>query len=339
MRRAVSQWGMAPLERAERTPVVLPDAHEQILVAAMVVHVAHRPTCRSTGADRFTALWSRTDPGQGFDRGAARASRLRTPRETAVPSRTMPRSPFRFRAAVFVTPMILLLAACGDEQTDGARVSFTQPADGATVAGGLAVEMSAEGITIEEAGEVHGNAGHFHVIADHGCVAPGETVTRDADHVHFGGGQAEGTIYLEPGTHELCLQPGDGAHAALDATDTVTVTIDITGAEQWCAVVGELEDLFDSVDASDDPFEVKQLGYENVQRLFAQLSAGVSHLDADIREAIQADIAFGSSIATAFIEASDLAAADAALLQIQQDPLVVEGVAAVNETCDVDLGG
>jgi hypothetical protein len=30
---------------------------------------------------------------------------------------------------------------------------------------------------------------------------------RDADHVHFGGGQSEGTIYLEPGVHELCLGP------------------------------------------------------------------------------------------------------------------------------------
>ena len=252
----------------------------------------------------------------------------------------MPRSPLTFRAvALCVTPMILLPAACGDDETATARVSFTQPADDTTVAGGLHLEMSAEGITIEEAGEVHENAGHFRVIADDGCVAPGEAVTRDADHVHFGGGQAEGTIYLEPGSHELCLQAGDGAHIALDATDTVTVTVDITGVEQWCAVVGELEDLFDTIDASNDPFEIKQLGYENVRRLFTQLSAGVPHLDADIREAVQADIEFGDSIATAFIEAADVAAAEAALAPIDQDPLVVEGVEAVSETCDVDLGG
>jgi hypothetical protein len=31
--------------------------------------------------------------------------------------------------------MVLLLAACGDDETDVARVSFTQPADAATVAG------------------------------------------------------------------------------------------------------------------------------------------------------------------------------------------------------------
>jgi hypothetical protein len=254
--------------------------------------------------------------------------------------KSRPRTTLTLRAvSLRVTPMILLLGACGDDQTDIARVSFTQPADDTTVAGGLHLEMRADGITIEEAGEVHNNAGQFHVVADDGCVAPGETVTRDADHVHFGGGQAEGTIYLEPGTHELCLQAGDGAHIALDATDTVSITVAITSVEQWCAVVGELEDLFDTIDASDDPFEVKRLGYENVRRLFAQLADGVPHLDADIREAVQADIEFGNSIATAFTEATDVAAAEAALAQIDQDPLVVEGVEAVSETCDVDLGG
>jgi Domain of unknown function (DUF4399) len=252
----------------------------------------------------------------------------------------MPQSPLTFRAvALCVPPLILLLATCGDDEAEIGRVWFTQPADDTTVAGGLHLEMSAEGITIEEAGEVHNNAGHFHVIADDGCVAPGQALTRNADHVHFGGGQAEGTIYLDPGTHELCLQAGDGAHTALDTTDTVTVTVAITSVGQWCAVVGELEELFDTIDASDEPFEIKQFGYENVRRLFTQLSDGVPHLDADIREAVQSDIAFGNSIATAFIEATDVAAAEAALAQIDQDPLVVEGVEAVSETCDVDLGG
>ena len=252
----------------------------------------------------------------------------------------MSRSTLRCRAIpVCATATLLLLAACGDDDAAVARVSFTQPTDDATVAGGVHLEMAAEGITIEEAGDVHDDAGHLHVIADAGCVAPGDAVARDADHVHFGGGQAEGTIYLEPGTHELCLQAGDGAHTALDATDTATVTVAVTSVEEWCGVVGEVEELFDSTDAADEPFETKQIGYENIRRLFAQLSAGVTHLDADIREAVQADIDFGTSIATAFSEAADLAAAEAALAQIDQDPLVADGVQAVSETCDVDLGG
>src|SRR5215207_9603902 len=96
--------------------------------------------------------------------------------------------------------MIVFLAACDDGQTEIARVSFMQPADYTTVAGGLHLEVRAQGVTIEEAGKVHHNAGHFHVIADDGCVAPGPALTHVADHVHFGGGQTEGTIYVEPGT-------------------------------------------------------------------------------------------------------------------------------------------
>lgn len=48
---------------------------------------------------------------------------------------------------------------------------------------------------------------------------------RDTDYVHFGRGQSDGTVYLEAGTHELCLQVGDGTHVALDVTDTVTVEV------------------------------------------------------------------------------------------------------------------
>jgi len=135
-------------------------------------------------------------------------------------------SPCLRRLAALVAPAALLLAARGDATGD-ATVTFAQPADDAIVAGGLVVKMTATGITIEEAGKVHEGAGHFHVSADDGCTRPGETVPRDADHVHFDGGQTEGVIYLEPGTHELCLQAGDGSHVALDASDGVTVEVAI----------------------------------------------------------------------------------------------------------------
>jgi hypothetical protein len=133
-------------------------------------------------------------------------------------------------------------------------VSFREPAGGAALAGGAPLRMVAEGITIEETGKVRDGAGHFHVIADGGCVNPGTTIPRDADHLHFDGGQTEGNIYLEPGTHELCLQAGDGAHAALDATDTITITVDITSLEEWCAVVDQVGDQFETVDTADEPF-------------------------------------------------------------------------------------
>ncbi|HUF31798.1 MAG TPA: DUF4399 domain-containing protein, partial [Acidimicrobiales bacterium] len=104
--------------------------------------------------------------------------------------------------------------------------SLSAPEDGATVARRFTVEMTAEGIEIEPAGEVRDGAGHFHVMVDAGCVEPGEAIPKDDQHLHFGGGQLEAQLFLEPGEHELCLQVADGAHVALPITDEITVNVD-----------------------------------------------------------------------------------------------------------------
>lgn len=230
--------------------------------------------------------------------------------------------PKRHRALALLAPVALLLVACGDDATDtaevaddAATVSFVQPADGDHVAGGLHLAMKADGITIEPAGDgaVHEGAGHFHVIADDGCVDPGAAVAKDADHVHFGKGQSEGTIYLAPGEHELCLQPGDGTHVALDPTDTITVTVGVTTQKEWCAVTKEVDDLFLSLDTGGEEFAIRKVGYENVRRLLAQLTAGIDQVDADARDDVGSTIADGSTIAGLFADAEDAAGAEAAM--------------------------
>lgn len=230
------------------------------------------------------------------------------------------------------------LAACGDD--DGPTASFTAPSDGAEIAGGVAFELTADGVTIEEAGEVREGAGHFHVIADAGCVSEGEAVPRDADHVHLGRGQSDGVVYLEPGTHELCVQVGDGAHAATDITDTISVDVGVTDRDEWCAVVAEVDELFLATDTSgEEDFAVQQAGYESIRRLLTQLSGGIEHVDADARDDVAAGIDWATSLTVAFTEASDFADAEAAL-----EPLFASGedpIAAaepwISEHCGVDI--
>lgn len=253
----------------------------------------------------------------------------------------MPSTLFAKRALALAAPVALLLAACGSD-TKNASVSFGEPAEDAVVAGGLAMTMTADGITIEEAGEVHDGAGHFHVIADDGCVDPGAAVPRDADHLHFGAGQAEGTIYLEPGTHTLCLQAGDGAHVALEATDTVSVTVGITDRDQWCSVVGEIDELFTAADTGGDEFPVRQVAYENVRRLFSQLTDAIDQVDADARADVADSIVFGTTIATAFVDAEDADAAEAALQAIFGTEGVQSdgpGATWILDNCGVDIDG
>ncbi len=210
------------------------------------------------------------------------------------------------RAAALAV-VLVLAAACGDDD-NSARVAFSGPADRAAIAGGVDATMTAEGIAIEEAGEVRDGAGHFHIVTDAECVRPGAVIARDADHLHFGGGQSEGTIYLTPGTHKLCLQVGDGAHVALDATDTDTITVNvgINDRDDWCAVVGEVDELITATDnSSEKEFAVKQVGYENTGRLLAQLKGGIDQVDASARQAVTANLDRATSITEAWVTATD----------------------------------
>jgi hypothetical protein len=191
-----------------------------------------------------------------------------------------------------------------------AAVELTAPADFDHVAGAVPLTMSASGITIEPAGESHEGAGHFHVIADAGCLPEGESIIKDPDHVHFGQGQSEGVIYLEPGRHELCLQVGDGIHLALGVTDTVTIDVGINSTEEWCTVVEQLDDMFLATDTSDDEFSVKQLGYANIGRLIAQLQDGLEYVDPAVREDLDASLVFVASLVDAMVAAPDAATAD-----------------------------
>ncbi len=222
-----------------------------------------------------------------------------------------------------------------------ASVSFASPADGDHVAGTVALTMAAEGITIEAAGDVHDGAGHFHVIADRGCLAAGDSIIKDADHVHFGGGQSEGMIYLEPGVHELCLQVGDGVHVASALTDTVTVDVGVDNTDEWCSVVGQVDELFLTVDESDQEFAAKQLGYEAIRRLVAQLRAGLEYVDPDAQADVGMSLAWATDLVNAFIWArDDTEAATLATPVFERMPEgALPGAAWIEERCDVDVNG
>ena len=128
--------------------------------------------------------------------------------------------------------LLLLAAACGggEEDDDDAPggptgVSIASPEDGATVESTFPVAMEAQGLTVEAAGEVTEGAGHFHLMVDADCIAAGEQIPADDSHIHLADGAAVTELTLPAGDHTLCLQAGDGQHAALDLTDEITLTV------------------------------------------------------------------------------------------------------------------
>ena len=121
--------------------------------------------------------------------------------------------------------------AAGVEAEPGVR--FVTPVNGATVAPTFTVEMAANGLTVEPAGEIHEGAGHMHILVDTDFTPPGEVILNDAQHLHFGKGQLTTTLTLDPGVHVLRLQFANGAHIALDGDqyqDEITVTVAAGGA-------------------------------------------------------------------------------------------------------------
>ncbi|MGH9275321.1 MAG: DUF4399 domain-containing protein [Acidimicrobiales bacterium] len=251
--------------------------------------------------------------------------------ETVV--RSLPRS-LALATAIALSGAV---AACGDDD-DGPTASFATPADGASVAGGVDVELAADGITIEEAGEVREGAGHFHILADVDCTDTGVAIAKDADHVHLGKGQSEGTIYLEPGSHRLCVQVGDGEHHALDVSDTINIEVGIDDMDEWCQVIGEVDGLFTDTDNSSDDFVTKQPAYENIRRLISQLHDRLDLVDADQRDAVTTALDGATEIARILATAADEADAEAQLTPIfTGEDFTAAAAPWIQETCDVSI--
>ena len=99
----------------------------------------------------------------------------------------------------------------------GASVSILSPKNGATVGQDVTVKFGAKSIAIKPAGDTTPDSGHHHLLIYEKELPPLDApIPNDATHKHYGKGQTEDTIHLEPGTHTLQLDLGDAAHRQFD---------------------------------------------------------------------------------------------------------------------------
>ena len=95
----------------------------------------------------------------------------------------------------------------------GARVYFIGLEDGAVVQSPLSVCFGLSGMGVAPAGVVKENTGHHHLLIDVDNLPPLDLpLPNDVKHRHFGGGQTEVVVELEPGPHSLQLVLGDSNH-------------------------------------------------------------------------------------------------------------------------------
>lgn len=114
---------------------------------------------------------------------------------------------------------------------EGASVYMISPEDGAVVSSPVTVRMGLEGMGVAPAGVEAEATGHHHLLID----TPLDEVDLSAplpatdNMVHFGGGQTETSIELEPGEHQLQLLFNDYRHVSFDpplASDVITITVE-----------------------------------------------------------------------------------------------------------------
>lgn len=114
------------------------------------------------------------------------------------------------------------------EVPSGATVYFKNLKDGETVSSPVKIEMGATGISIDSAGAVKPNSGHFHILIDaEDSIPTGVVVGKDSTHLHFGNAQQETSLTLSPGKHKLVLQFADGAHRSYGGKLATAVTVNV----------------------------------------------------------------------------------------------------------------
>jgi len=109
-----------------------------------------------------------------------------------------------------------------------AKVYFKNLKDGQTVSSPVTIEMGVVDMSVDSAGKIRPQSGHFHLLVDAGDSTPhGIVIGKDSAHIHFGNAQKETTLALKPGIHTLALQFADGLHRSYGAqlSQAIHVTV------------------------------------------------------------------------------------------------------------------
>jgi len=111
---------------------------------------------------------------------------------------------------------------------EGARAYIISPKDGATVGREVVVVFGLDGMGVAPAGTDKDNTGHHHLLVDQQTL-PDMNLPLGNPPLHFGGGQTQTTLTLEPGTHTLQLILGDKFHTPHQPpvlSEKITITVE-----------------------------------------------------------------------------------------------------------------
>ena len=109
-----------------------------------------------------------------------------------------------------------------------AKVYFLAPENGATIKGPVKIVMGLSGMGVAPAGVDAPDTGHHHILIDADALNMDMPVPVDDKHRHFGKGQTEVSLDLQPGKHTLQLVLGDKNHIPHSPpvmSEKITITV------------------------------------------------------------------------------------------------------------------
>ena len=120
------------------------------------------------------------------------------------------------RPLFLLVALLPLVASAADSgptpSTEGASVRIISPVDGEDLDGPVTVVFGLTGMGIAPAGVERAGTGHHHLIIDAHLPPMKKVIPLSENYRHFGGGQTQVTLALEPGEHTLQLLLGDHNH-------------------------------------------------------------------------------------------------------------------------------
>ena len=124
-------------------------------------------------------------------------------------------------SALLIAPVNAFAESMMTDAPANAELYFVQPSDGATVEGTFKVVFGLRNMGVAPAGVEKASTGHHHLLI--GTEVPSDLIK------HFGGGQTETEITLQPGEHTLQLLLGNYAHVPHSqpvVSEQITITVE-----------------------------------------------------------------------------------------------------------------
>ena len=114
------------------------------------------------------------------------------------------------------------------EEKVSKRVFFKWPKNGSTVASPVFIDMGVEGMEIEPAGLVKEGFGHHHILINQKFWPKGQVIPTSDSTLHYGKGQTDASIELDPGKYVISLQFADGVHVSFgeEMSDSIEIIVE-----------------------------------------------------------------------------------------------------------------